>query len=172
VLVTEQGTVINIIPPEFQYESYQISDVAITLPGTNTAELAVLGIPMVVLMPLNKPEKIPAEGFFGILSNIPIFGKYLKKALIKQALKRIKFVSIPNQKLNRMIVPELIGNIHPVEAANTALNILEEPLSRRNISMNLKASMGSTGASKNIITNMVEILLKKYPDMEILEKRK
>lgn len=49
VLVTEQGTIMIFIPPEFQYEAYQVSDVALTFPGTNTAELAVLGIPMVVL---------------------------------------------------------------------------------------------------------------------------
>lgn len=168
-LITEMGTVINIIPPEFQYESYQVSDVAITLPGTNTAELAVLGVPMVTLMPLNKPEEIPVEGFIGVLNKIPFIGKKIKLVIIKNAIKKLKYVSIPNQKLDRMITPELIGNIHPVEVANIAIEIFDNSYRRREISLNLKKSIINTGASKNIVAQIVEVLLKKYHDIEILE---
>lgn len=169
VLVTEQGTIINIVPPEFQYEAYQISDVAITLPGTNTAELAVLGIPMVVIFPTDKPEKIPAEGLIGMISDIPLIGKYIKKMLIKHTLKRIKFTSLPNQRLGRLVTPELTGSVHPVEVSDSVVEILENPLIRREISLNLKKSMGSVGATKNIINIIVDSLLKRYPDIEILE---
>ncbi len=168
-LVTEQGTVINIIPPEFQYEAYQISDVAITLPGTNTAELAILGIPMVVLLPLNKPEHIPIEGLIGRIADIPFVGKYIKSFLIKQAIRKLKFISLPNQKLGQLVTPELVGNIHPVEVANLAVGILENPYERREISLNLKKAMGSNGAAKSVVSNIIDVLLKKYSDMEILE---
>lgn len=168
-LITERGTVINIIPPEFQYESYQISDVAITLPGTNTAELAVLGVPMITLMPLNKPEEIPVEGMIGLLNKIPFIGKKIKLLIIKNAIKKLKYVSIPNQKMDCMITPELIGNIHPVEVANIAIEIFDNPYKRREISLNLKKSIINTGASKNIVAQIVEVLLKKYHDIEILE---
>ncbi len=170
VLVTEQGTVINIIHPDYQYEAYQVSDLAITLPGTNTAELAILGIPMVVLMPLDRLENIPIEGFIGIISDLPIIGKYIKSFLIKQALKKIKFTALPNQKLGQMVTPEFTGtNILPVEVADTVYNIISQPYKRREISLNLKKAMGSTGSVKNIIVNIIDVLLKKYPDMEILE---
>jgi hypothetical protein len=169
VLVTEQGTVVNIVPPEFQYEAYQISDVAITLPGTNTAELSILGIPMVVLLPLNKPEHIPVEGFLGRVADLPVIGKYLKMLMINYALKKLRFVSLPNQKLGYMATPELIGNILPVEAANKAIDIIDKPYERREIALSLKKAMGATGAAKNIVANIIDVLLKKYSDMEILE---
>ncbi|MEK7431865.1 MAG: hypothetical protein AABZ74_01930 [Cyanobacteriota bacterium] len=168
-LITEKGTVINIVSPEFQYESYQISDIAITLPGTNTAELAVLGIPMITMLPLNKIEQIPLEGFLGYICKIPFLGKVIKKYIINKSIKKLKFVSIPNQKLNTMVTPEIIGNIHPVEIANIAVDIIENPYKRREISMNLKKSIIQSGASKNIVEQVVNTLLNKYPDIEILE---
>ncbi|MFN8670744.1 MAG: hypothetical protein U0457_01515 [Candidatus Sericytochromatia bacterium] len=168
-LVTEQGTVINIIPPEFQYPSYQIADVAITLPGTNTAELSILGTPMVTIMPLDKIEHIPVEGFLGIISKFPIIGKIIKKYVILNALKKLKYVSIPNQKLNSLVTPEIVGHIHPVEVANIALDIIENPYKRREISLNLKKSIINSEASKNIVNQVIETLLETYNDIEILE---
>jgi lipid A disaccharide synthetase len=169
VLVTEQGTVVNIIPPEFQYEAYQISDVAVTLPGTNTAELAILGIPMVVLLPLNKPEHIPVEGLWGRIADLPLVGKYIKMLMINYALKKLKFISLPNQKLGYQATPEITGNILPVEVANKAVDIIEKPYERREISLNLKKAMGTNGAAKNVVANIIDVLLKRYSDMEILE---
>lgn len=169
VLVTEQGTIINIVPPELQYEAYQVSDVAITLPGTNTAELAILGIPMVVIFPMNKLDEVPVEGLLGALSDIPLVGKYLKQAVIKQAVKKMKYVALPNQKMGIEVTPELVGNVLPIEVAEKALKILSDPYERREISLNLKKTMGATGASKNVVSNIVDVLLKHYEDMEILE---
>lgn len=169
VLVTEQGTIINIVPPEFQYEAYQVSDVAITLPGTNTAELAILGIPMIVLFPMNRLDDIPIEGLIGAISDIPLIGKYIKRAFIKYAVKKLKYVALPNQKMGAEVTPELVGEIIPLEAAEKAFRILTNPYERREISLNLKKTMGSSGATKNVISNIVDVLLKHYPDMEILE---
>jgi hypothetical protein len=169
VLVTEQGTIINIVPPELQYEAYQVSDVAITLPGTNTAELAILGIPMVVLFPMNKLDEIPVEGLIGAISDIPFIGKYIKRFVIKQAVKKMRFVALPNQKMGAEVTPELVGNIIPLEVAERAIKILNNPYERREISLNLKKTMGASGASKNVISNIVDVLLRHYDDMEILE---
>ena len=44
-----------------QYDIMQAGDVAVTIPGSNTAEMAGLGVPMVVVFPLNKPEALPLE---------------------------------------------------------------------------------------------------------------
>ena len=168
VLVTEQGTVINIVPPELQYEAYQVSDVVLTLPGTNTAELAVLGIPMVVLFPMSKLDEIPVEGLVGALSDIPLVGRYIKRFVIKQAVKKMKYVALPNQKVGLEVTPELVGDFIPLEAAEKVSKIINNPYERRQISLNLKKTMGATGACKNVVANIVDILLKNY-NMEILE---
>lgn len=68
-----------------------------------------------------------------------------------------------------MVTPELTGNIHPVEVSNKVLEIADNPYLRREISLNLKKAMGSNGASKNIVDIIIDVLLKKYRDLEILE---
>lgn len=88
---------------------------------------------------------------------------------MKTALKKLKFTSLPNQRLGYFATPELTGNIHPVDAANEVINILEDPYTRRDISMKLKGAIGNGGAAKNIVDNLVDVLLNKYPNMEIIE---
>jgi lipid A disaccharide synthetase len=38
------------------------SRMVVTLPGTNTLQLAAMGVPMLVLVPLNQIETIAVEG--------------------------------------------------------------------------------------------------------------
>jgi lipid-A-disaccharide synthase len=169
VLLTEKGTLINIIPSDFQYEAFQISDVAITLPGTNTAELASLGIPMITIFPTKKLDHIPIEGLLGRISDLPLLNKILKPFIIKKGLEKIKFISIPNQKASYNITPEFIGDIYPLDVANTALEIIDNYEKRRSISLELRKIMGSGGADMNIVDIVLDTLFLKYPDIEILK---
>jgi lipid-A-disaccharide synthase len=73
-----------------QYDIMQASDLAITIPGSNTAEMAGLGLPMVVALPLNKPESLPLEGIPGLIGRIPVFGPSLKRAAVLKAAARVK----------------------------------------------------------------------------------
>jgi len=169
VLVTEKGTIVTIVPPEFQYEAYQISDLCITLPGTNTAELAILGIPMLVIAPLNASQFIPFDGFLGRIADIPLIKKFLKKIIAKVILKKIKYLALPNQKKGKFIVPEIIENCVPLEVSLYAYELLQNAYERREIAIELKGVMGKEGASKNIVDKITEMIIKKYNNLNIGE---
>lgn len=162
-LVTPQGTKVQIVPPNWHYNALQISDVSITLPGTNTAELAAMGIPMVVMLPLNKPEVIPLDGLLGLLTRLPLVGKPLRAWLLQALLKRLRFVALPNQKAQRELVPELIGKVMPQQVATTAFRLLTDPLLRRETGLALKRLMKQENAAMQLVYSLAETFEKRYP---------
>lgn len=150
-IVTEGGLRIRVADPELQYDAMAIADVALAVPGTNTAELAILGVPMVVALPLNKPEVIPLDGLIGRIGDIPLLGAALKRTLIPRMARRFPWVSLPNQKAKQMLVPELVGVLSPHDVANAAISLLCSPERRRRVSQQLKEVMGPPGAAKAIV---------------------
>jgi len=85
-------------------------DFAVTVPGTNTVQLAYRRVPALVVAPLNKPELIPIEGATGLLKWIPFGTRILRKAAMKY-IERFCFSALPNMYANREILPELFGII-------------------------------------------------------------
>ena len=105
---TETGVII----PCFQYQQYNLmnwADLALTIPGTNTVELSSMGVPMVVTIPLNHPEEIPLEGLVGMISDLPLIGRPLKKRLLPKFQAKIKFTAWPN-RLAGEFCPERSGS--------------------------------------------------------------
>jgi lipid-A-disaccharide synthase len=87
------------------------SDFALTIPGTNNLELAILKTPMLVLLPLNKPELIPLPGLVGLIAEIPIIGKVLKNKIIPKKVSKRDYISLVNMIAEKEIVPELRGKL-------------------------------------------------------------
>ncbi|MDQ7825474.1 MAG: glycosyltransferase [Candidatus Eremiobacteraeota bacterium] len=86
------------------------SDFVVTIPGTKTGEAGCLGKPMLVLLPLNKPEDLPYKGIVGLLDAIPLLGPKIKAfALRRMAEQFTGWVSLPNMLACREVVPEYIG---------------------------------------------------------------
>lgn len=141
-----------------QYDIMQASDVAVTIPGSNTAEMAGLGVPMVVVFPLNKPEALPLEGLPGIIGKIPGIGPLLKKQVVAKAAAKIKYVAWPNRKANQMLVPEIKGLVRPEDVAISVVELLQREERRKAISAKLRAVMGAPGAAgrlaEHILTNV------------------
>lgn len=167
-MVTPQGNRVQIVPPSWHYNALQISDVSITLPGTNTAELAVLGVPMVVVLPLQRPELIPLDGMLGTLGRIPLFGPALKRWLVNVKLRDMKYVSLPNQIAGEALVPELIGTVTAEQVAQQAYELLIQPLVRRDLAMKLRELMSSRHSASRILMDLVEILHQHDPRMSHL----
>jgi lipid-A-disaccharide synthase len=86
-------------------------DFAVTLPGTNTVQLAYRGIPALVVTALNKPELIPVEGLAGIVKLIPFFGRRVTAKAVLSYLKGYRFSALPNIYENEELLPELFGVI-------------------------------------------------------------
>jgi len=149
-LLTEMGLKVSLVEKE-RYEIMSVSNIAITIPGTNTAELAFLGIPMVVAVPLNKPEAIPLDGLSGLIDKFPLLGTLIKRWIVKKYNKKIKFTAIPNIRAEEEIVPEVRGIIEAQDVAKQVIKILREPTRRDLISGKLKKVMGTKGASDRVV---------------------
>lgn len=106
------------------------SSLAITIPGTKTAEAAVLKVPQLVILPLNRPELLPYGGLLGLLDMVP-YGKYLKGRLLlllKDKLHaKLGYVAQPNILAGKRIVPELVGNLTVQQVAEQAQQLLDDP---------------------------------------------
>jgi len=101
-------------------------DFAVTLPGTNTIQLAYRKIPELVVAALNKPEVIPVEGLFGLMKWVPIIGKpVLKRAVLRYA-KKFPFAALPNIYTGQEVVPELFGVFQTDDITRRLVDILEK----------------------------------------------
>jgi lipid-A-disaccharide synthase len=129
---------------------------ALTIPGTNTAELSALGIPMMILLPSQKPELYPLPGPAGHLHRIPLVGKYLKIFLLWLFWKRVKYLAHPNRKAGVEIVPEIVGRVSAeavaARLADYALSPLQPTADR------LKTIMGKPGAADHLVREILNLV--------------
>ncbi len=127
------------------------ADLALTIPGSNTAELAVYGVPMIVCVPLDRPEEIPLEGIAGLLDRVPLVGKRLKAAAVMRAARRVGLVALPNRVAGELVVPELkSAALRPEEVAEAAAQLLDAPERLEWMRARLVSIMGPEGAAQAI----------------------
>jgi len=138
------------VAKENQYEIMNVSDLAITIPGTKTAEMAFLGRPMVVTVPLNKPEAIPLDGLPGLIGHLPWFGPMIKSGMVRRYSRKVKFTALPNLRAGKEIVPELRGIIKAQDVSRKVIELLQDPVLRNNMVSELKFVMGAKGAADKI----------------------
>lgn len=136
------------------------SELVITIPGTNTARLAALGMPMLVVFPLDNPDVIPLEGLPHYIGKIPYLGSKFKRVLVDTLNKRIKYFALPNMKADREIAPEIRGVIDPASVALKAIGLLKDYGQRKKMSNDLKKVMGEPGAADKIAEEIDEALRK------------
>lgn len=136
-------------------ESATAADLALTIPGTNTAQLALLGVPEVMIFPLDDPKVIPLEGLLHYLGIIPLFGALVKRAVAYAVNKNTKFFALPNIKADRMIIPEFRGRIRPVRVAQLIEELLKDKERLFEMSRELLVSLGAPGAADHITEVML-----------------
>ncbi|MBU0686820.1 MAG: hypothetical protein KKB81_03090 [Candidatus Margulisbacteria bacterium] len=166
-LVTESGLsyIISnagnrvLVSKALNYEVISISDLCVTVPGTNTAQVAALGKPMLVVFPFNKPEVLPVEGLLGLITSIPILGVQLKRMLVKIVNENTDFFALPNIKAEKEIVPEIRGVLTPSEVAESILSLLRNQRKLDQMSAALTAIMGEKGAAANLLAE-VKLLIR------------
>jgi lipid A disaccharide synthetase len=132
------------------------ANVAVTLPGTNTAELSALGVPMIVTVPTWQAEVAPMPGLAGHIGRLPIVGKYIKRGLGHLILRQIKFMSHPNRRTNRMVVPEIVGHITAGQIADAVIGSLNTDTQR--LEEELRSIMGAAGANERLVAGLLAFL--------------
>ena len=140
------------------FEDAYNSELVITIPGTNTARLAAMGMPMISVFPLDDPDVIPLDGLPHYIGKIPYLGSKFKKTLIETLNQKVKYFALPNMKADREIVPEIRGMVEPAAVALKAISLLKDPEKRRHMSEELVQIMGKPGAALKITEEIDEAL--------------
>ncbi|HLJ83243.1 MAG TPA: hypothetical protein VKT51_03570 [Candidatus Eremiobacteraceae bacterium] len=99
----------------------------VTIPGTKCLEAAVLGRPMLVIVPLNRPDEVAMNGLGAYLHHVPIVGRPLKRWLVRSVERRFRFVAQPNIDVDRMLAQELRGVLMPSDVVAKAVDMLDRP---------------------------------------------
>tara|TARA_S200000501_G_scaffold191477_1_gene180272 strand:- start:442 stop:1710 length:1269 start_codon:yes stop_codon:yes gene_type:complete len=162
IIETSNNTKIYLINKHPCYEVLKKCELAITTVGANTAELAALTLPMIVILPTQHLNAMNAwDGIFGIIGKISFINKLLTFLIQNWYLKKKKFFAWPNIKANKLIVPERIGNISPKQIAYEALFLIKNKKYLKEQKENLSKQRGETGAVENlayIILNSIKRL--------------
>lgn len=136
-----------------------ISDLALTIPGSTTAELATWGVPTVVCLPLDRPAEIPLDGLAGYVDRIPLVGKRLKAAAVLKVAKKTRFVALPNRIAGEALMPELKSeSLQPRDVAQLATEMLRDEARRKRLSERLTEVMGDSGAADAISSRLLRSL--------------
>ena len=137
----------------------QAATVAVTIPGTNTLELGIAGVPSVVMLPLNRPEIIPLEGPGHWLSLLPIVGIPLKRAAVRLFVERLRYpVSLPNQFSGEPLMVELKGLVDVSGVAAAVAGLVDDPADRARRVARLQATMPRPGAAERLVRRVYEEL--------------
>ncbi len=161
VIETSKNTKIYLIKKHPCYEILKECDLAITTVGANTAELAAIALPMLVVLPTQHLNMMNAwDGIFGLIGKISYINRFLTFIVKYFYFKKKKFFAWPNIKAKKMIVPERIGNISPVQIAKEVLFLIKNREQLKSISDNLQKERGEKGAAKKLASIIINSIKK------------
>ncbi|MFN8606072.1 MAG: hypothetical protein U0931_00980 [Vulcanimicrobiota bacterium] len=120
---------------------------ALTVPGTNTAELACAGIPFVIC--LHPLAFLGGGGLPGLIERLPLPSAW-KVPLRRRKLRRLRYTALPNQLAGRAVVPEIIveSSLEPLTARFQEW--VEDPGQVERIRQQLQEVMGQPGATARL----------------------
>ncbi|MBN9415926.1 hypothetical protein ABS71_13350 [bacterium SCN 62-11] len=127
---------------------------AMTVPGTNTAELACAGIPFVVT--LHPLAFLGGGGLPGIIERLPLPSAW-KIPLRRRKLRRLRFTALPNQVAGEAIAPEIIVSSSLDPLADQIQRWVEDPDEVARIRQQLQGVMGQPGATTRLAEWIVGI---------------
>ena len=150
-LITSGGVKIKLITQFPAYNTLINCQICLTTVGANTAELASLGIPMIVLLPTQELDAMRSwDGLPGILANLPGIGSLLAKIINWLIIHQGRLFAWPNIWAGHEIVPELVGKLEPESVANLVLDYLIHPTKLQTMQTQLMKVRGEAGAAKQI----------------------
>ncbi len=161
VIETSKNTKIYLIKKHPCYEILKECDLAITTIGANTAELAAITLPMLVILPTQHLNMMNAwDGIFGVIAKISFINRFLTFIIKNFYFKKKKFFAWPNIKAKRMIVPERIGNISTRKIAREVLFLIKNKDQLKRIRDNLHKERGEKGAAKKLASLIINSIKK------------
>ncbi len=120
---------------------------ALTTVGANTAELAALAVPMLVLLPTQHLQVMQAwDGLAGLLGRLPLLRGLFGLALTAWRLRHRGWLASPNIAAGRLVVPERVGPITPAQIASEVEQWLAAPERLAAMASELRSLRGAPGA--------------------------
>ena len=158
-LVTPAGTRIAVLLENPVHGALSQCQLALTTVGANTAELAALGLPMLVLVPTQHLHVMQAwDGLAGLLGRLPMLRWFFGVALTAWRLRHRGFLSSPNIAAGRLVVPERVGPITPEQIAQEAADWLASPGRLAGLRDDLRSFRGQPGAVASLAAMVEELL--------------
>lgn len=100
---------------------------ALSVPGTTTLELAAAGIPFAAVVHLDYIGVAAVEGPLEWIARATGLHRFIKRMVLHRYVRRAGYLTLPNQRAGREIVPEWIGRWTPEEIANRLNTLLDTP---------------------------------------------
>ena len=100
------------------------------------------------------------DGIFGVIGKISFINRFLTFIIKNFYFKKKKFFAWPNIKAKRMIVPERIGNISPINIAREVLCLIKNRDQLKSIEDNLHKERGDKGAAEKLASLIVNTIKK------------
>lgn len=151
-IVSSAGLEVDVLTPE---GAMHRADMAVTIPGTNTAELAALGIPMLLVLPTYRLHALPLPGIAGHMGGVPLVGPLIKEAVARGYIQTRRYWAHPNLLAREHVVPELVGRVTATDIAAAMHNLLRVPLP--SLQQRLRMVMGNPGASDRLVSEVLEL---------------
>jgi len=159
VLETYKNTKIFILNQNSNHNILSQCKLALTTVGANTAELAAINLPMIVVLPTQHLNAMHAwDGIFGIIGKINFINKLQTFIIKRNYLKKNKFLAWPNIKANKQIIPERVGIVSPKDISDEAIYLLKEKKILLEQKYNLLKIRGRQGAVKKLSNLILQTL--------------
>ncbi len=158
---TQGGAKVLLWPRSPAYDMLLHCQLCLTTVGANTAELASLAVPMLVLLPTQQLDLMKAwDGIPGLLANLPLVGTSFTKLMGRWALRRgLGLLAWPNIWAGREIVPEWVGHLLPGPVGDRIIQLLDNPEQLETMREELRHVRGIPGAAEKL-TDLVESVLR------------
>jgi lipid A disaccharide synthetase len=129
----------------------------VTLPGTKCIELAALGVPTIVCVPLNAPEIVVINGPLQYVDRIPFAGTVLKRAMVVAYDARFPVTAQPNMDAGEMLMPELRGTLMPGGLAASVAAYADDDAARSRAASSLRTLyVDHIGAAERMARSLLE----------------
>lgn len=144
---------------ELRHEALAAASLAVAFPGTNNLQIAALGVPLLMIAPLNQAENIPLDGLPGAIPNGSPFLGAAKKRLVFWYNSRRDYVSLPNMLAGRALLPEYRELMTPESASRYIAELMESPKKRGDIRDGYGAIDLRRGAAGRIARKVAELFI-------------
>ncbi|NJK34158.1 MAG: lipid-A-disaccharide synthase [Oscillatoriales cyanobacterium SM2_2_1] len=150
---TGRGTVVALHRTFPAHDLWRRSQLCVTTIGANTAELASLGVPMIVLLPTNNMDTpVGWDGLLGQLAKVPGFNRLVNGVMVWLLTRSRRLFAWPNLWAGEEIVPELFGRLDGDGVATVIGAYLDHPERLTEMGDRLRHQSGPPGAAQRLVS--------------------